>query len=164
MVAVGPDMVSIHVMRPYPGWDYFRSRVEETLAAYRQIADPKGIRRIGIRYINLIPSDSAAGNPQRFFIDVPAGSIGANSSLRTFAHRHEYVFEDEPVKVVVSFSLSVAVDQSPLYLLDIDVSQEWLVDALPIRSALRRIDELRDRERSAFETLITDDARRAFDA
>src|SRR5437667_4206932 len=54
LVAVGPGVLSIHVRKPYSGWEKFRLQIEEALGVYREIAEPTGIRRIGIRYINLI--------------------------------------------------------------------------------------------------------------
>ena len=60
IVGVGPDVLSIHMLRPYQdpldfekgGWEEFRPRIADALEAYREVASPGRVNRVGVRYIN----------------------------------------------------------------------------------------------------------------
>lgn len=61
-VGVGKDVLSVHMLRPYQdplhpkqsGWDEFQPRIDRALNAYWNVIRPKGVNRVGIRYINKI--------------------------------------------------------------------------------------------------------------
>jgi len=54
LVQLGPDLLVVNVLAPYPKWDIFRQLIDTTLGKYIEIAKPKGFRRVGLRYINKI--------------------------------------------------------------------------------------------------------------
>jgi uncharacterized protein (TIGR04255 family) len=53
-IQVGPDKLSVHHLKPYPSWPVFQPLVLNGLDAYLEAVKPKGIQRIGLRYINRI--------------------------------------------------------------------------------------------------------------
>jgi uncharacterized protein (TIGR04255 family) len=146
LVTVGPNLASIYVRKPYPGWEKFREEMDFVVSAYSSVAKQQGIRRIGIRYVNQILAAEGT-NPRAVFVECPSVSIFAGAALRQFIHRNEYIFEDEPIKGVAVFALGANRDDPNTFLLDIDVSQEWQPASLPVRSAMKRVDELRNREK-----------------
>ena len=77
---IAPNRLSISNYPPYPGWENFCSSIERAYAAYRLIAVPSSIERIGLRYINLINFGINAISQADFFNYYP--NIG-NSCLRT---------------------------------------------------------------------------------
>ncbi len=46
------NSLSMNILCPYKSWKEFKPRILEGLNLYKTICNPKGIRRIGIRYIN----------------------------------------------------------------------------------------------------------------
>jgi uncharacterized protein (TIGR04255 family) len=54
MVQVGPDLLAVNRLRPYISWEAFKPVIEKGFKAYTDSAKPKGIQRIGLRYINRI--------------------------------------------------------------------------------------------------------------
>lgn len=54
VVILSPNALSVTLFQPYPGWDQFKELVIRVYDAYLQIAQPNGILRIGLRYINEI--------------------------------------------------------------------------------------------------------------
>lgn len=54
LVQVGTHLLSISVLKSYPSWPRFLALIKRGYNTYRDIAAPKGIRRIGLRYINHI--------------------------------------------------------------------------------------------------------------
>jgi len=54
LVRISPHQIAIIHLRPYGTWDRFMPMIEEALTAYREAAEPKGIQRVGLRYVNHI--------------------------------------------------------------------------------------------------------------
>ena len=53
-VQVGPDLLAVNQLAPYPTWEGFLPLVQNALGAYAAVAHPRGLHRIGLRYINQI--------------------------------------------------------------------------------------------------------------
>jgi uncharacterized protein (TIGR04255 family) len=54
MVQVGPDLLAINVLPPYPGWEAFEALIRRQFDVYNKIAHPIGFKRIGLRFVNKI--------------------------------------------------------------------------------------------------------------
>jgi len=54
MVQVGPDLLAVNRLKPYVSWQAFEPMIKQGFNAYLESAKPKGIQRIGLRYINRI--------------------------------------------------------------------------------------------------------------
>ena len=164
LVAVGTNVLSTHVKQPYPGWDVFRGRIDEALNAYIGVANPTGVRKIGLRYINQVTIADPKHNLADYFTFPPANVLPGELITDNFLSRNEYIYQDEPIRIVYSFARADAPPDVSAYLLDIDLVWQWPAEPLPIESTMVKIDELRRRERIIFEQLITDRARGLFDA
>jgi len=170
MVGIGQDVLSVHMLRPYQdavapeksGWDEFRPRLEEALDAYWHVAGPVGVYRIGIRYINKIVVPQRRVEVGDYLKCAPPNADGLPDQMNGFVSRVEYVYEDG-VRLILSHGNADAPKDHIGFLLDIDVIWE-ASDPVDRDEALAKADDLRARERTAFEALITDDARGLFDA
>lgn len=54
LVQVGPDLLAVNHLPPYPTWPPFKQLILDTLGQYEDVAAPEGLRRVGLRYINRI--------------------------------------------------------------------------------------------------------------
>jgi len=54
LIQVGPGLLVANRLKPYTDYPSFRTFIQETINTYREVARPKGLRRIGLRYINRI--------------------------------------------------------------------------------------------------------------
>lgn len=54
IIQVGPNLLSINILKPYPSWEKFLPLIKKGFNSYCDVVAPKGIRRIGLRYINQI--------------------------------------------------------------------------------------------------------------
>lgn len=54
LIQVGRCFLAINHLKPYSSWREFLRLIEQGLTAYREIAAPKCIQRVGLRYINRI--------------------------------------------------------------------------------------------------------------
>lgn len=163
IVGVEPDMLSVHMLRPYSeqgGWSEFRLRIEKALDAYWKVAQPKGVKRVGMRYINkiVVPQNRVqVGKYIKCALPVVNGLPGHQNSTMS---RVDYSYEDGVRLVLSHWSINEGPNQVGL-LLDLDIIWE---NTEPVEQdeAMLKIGDLRTRERDAFETVITDEARRLF--
>jgi uncharacterized protein (TIGR04255 family) len=54
LIQVGPNLLAVNHLKPYPTWQEFLPLIRQGFDAYLTAASPKGIQRIGLRYINHI--------------------------------------------------------------------------------------------------------------
>lgn len=57
LAQVGPHLLVVNVLRPYPHWGEFRPFIETCLDAYRKAAEPKNLRKMTLRYLDQIALD-----------------------------------------------------------------------------------------------------------
>lgn len=53
-VQVGPHLLAVNHLKPYSSWQEFVTLIKRGFSAYCDVAAPKSIHRIGLRYINRI--------------------------------------------------------------------------------------------------------------
>jgi uncharacterized protein (TIGR04255 family) len=165
LVAVGPDVMSVHVLRPYPGWEEdFRPRIADALDAYREITAPTGVQRISLRYINRLVMQQTAIALDDYFTAPPHIPESFPQAMAAIFSRIESFYADKPIRLAHTFASATAPEGQSAFLLDLDLSWEWNAQPLPLGEVMDAVEELRVRERIAFEALITDKAREVFDA
>src|SRR5690606_2725484 len=130
--------------------------------AYWKVAEPHGVRRIGLRYINKVVIPEPNVEIARYLKAALPSVEGLPEQLTNFVGRVEYVYPDD-VQLVVSHATVEAPAEHVAILVDIDVIWQSN-DPVDFGRALERADDLRARERGVFEVLITDEARSLFDA
>lgn len=166
IVGVGPDVLSVHMLRPYQyvseqgGWDEFRTRIEKALEAYWEVAQPEGVKRIGMRYINkiVVPEDRVRiGNYIKCALPVVDGLPDYQNNAMS---RVDYSYEDGVRLVLSHWSSNEASNQVEL-LLDLDLIWDN-TESVTREEAMLKVDDLHTREGNAFETVITKEARRLF--
>ncbi|MGB8346563.1 MAG: TIGR04255 family protein [Ktedonobacteraceae bacterium] len=54
IMQVGVHLLSINSIKPYPSWEQFFPQILKSFDTYREVANPKSIHRIGLRYVNTI--------------------------------------------------------------------------------------------------------------
>jgi len=54
LIQVGPNRLIVNHLKPYPTWQEFLPLIRQGFDAYLAAANPKGIQRIGLRYLNRI--------------------------------------------------------------------------------------------------------------
>ena len=170
MVGVGPDVLSIHMLRPYQdrersdggGWEEFQPRIVEALGAYWPISEPQGVIRVGVRYINKIVVPQARVKVEDYLTCALPEVEGLPSNLAEFMSRVDYRYDDD-MRIVLSQSTIEAPQGHVGFLLDLDAIWER-PDPVGINEASEIAADLRDRERDAFEAVITERARELFDA
>lgn len=170
-VGVGRDVLSIHMLRPYQdpgetediGWEEFRERISRALSAYWDVAKPSGVQRIGIRYANEITIPKQEATVSDYIRDALPRLQGDLFDLAGFSCQVAYLYEDGAYLFVRQQTLE-PIGGHVRILLDLHVV--WKSDDKLVSQddALAKAEDLRDRERVAFEAFITDESRKLFDA
>lgn len=169
-VGVGPDVLSVHMLRPYQrpeppdgsGWDEFHPRIAAALKAYWEVAEPAGVRRISVRYINRIVIPEPMVRIEDYLHSAVPLVPGLPDTVTNFMSRTDYRCEDD-AHLVLAHGTFTPPSGDVGFLLDIDVYWEP-ADLLSQTEALAKTDRLRALERDAFEAVITKAARKLFDA
>ena len=170
MVAVGYNVLSIHILRPYldpfdpkkSGWDEFRPRISRALDAYCRVASFTNICRIGIRYINKIVIPSKIARVDDFLRCAVPQPTRLPRRLVSYVNRFEDPYDDDVRLVLSQGSVNAPAGHTGI-LLDLDVIWE---SEEPVKRdvSLDIAADFRARERLAFESVITDRARELFDS
>ena len=162
LISLGPDVLSINVLRPYKGWIEFRQRIETALQAYAEVAGPGGVSRVGVRYINKINLPDQEIELKTWFWCGPPTVPELPGKIAGFMSRVEFLYPDA-VKLLLTQASIDAPEGPPAFLLDLDVLWESGETRSP-DAIMAVVDDLHARVGSAFEALITDAAREIFDA
>jgi uncharacterized protein (TIGR04255 family) len=54
LVQVGPRLLTVNALKPYPHWEGFKPRIEMAWKSLQATIEVQGLERIGLRYINHI--------------------------------------------------------------------------------------------------------------
>ena len=163
LVGVGPDLLSVHSLRPYEGWGDFKKRIDQALEAYLEVSKPVGVTRIALRYINriVIPFVDVV-QLEEYFTSSPQIPDGIPSNMSGFVTRIESVYDDIPIRLAIVLTDAEVHERQADFMLDLDISQDWIEKPLSLEEALSNLHELKQRQGQVFENLITDNTRSLF--
>jgi uncharacterized protein (TIGR04255 family) len=163
LVTLGPDVLSVNVLRPYDDWEHFRPRIETALEAYSDMAAPEAVARVGVRYINRIVLPVAGPDVTIYFRCSPPPNIVSPAEMVAFVNRVSYSYPEDGTKLLLTHATMDSPEGQATFLLDLDVFRE-ASKSFPIDTVMGIVDELHQREGTAFESAITEATRKVFDA
>ncbi len=67
LIQVGPRLIAVNCLRPYPTWPGFRSRIEKAWNFLREVVEVQGLEYIGLRYINQIYLPETSSRLEDYF-------------------------------------------------------------------------------------------------
>jgi uncharacterized protein (TIGR04255 family) len=146
--------------RPYEHWEAFRNAAKQAWQVYRDIAQPTEIKRLGVRFINHIPTVTSE-TLGRYLREPP--TCPSNLPLREFVYQSTFAVPGHPydIRVIKVMQPSMPELQSSTGLfVDIDVFSTNAIDAAEEEESLNRMRWLKNK---VFFTLITDEARQLFE-
>lgn len=94
LIQVGAHLLSVSVLKPYPSWQRFMPLIRKGFEAYCDVADPKRIRRIGLRYINHIEIPSQNIKLEDYFEFRPYVGSGLPQDFGTFVVGIQIPYEE----------------------------------------------------------------------
>jgi uncharacterized protein (TIGR04255 family) len=163
LIQVAPDLLVVNQLKPYPAWENFKSIILENFQVYKEVANPKGFKRIGLRYINVLEFDKLQVELTDYFRYYPFIPENLPKIHGSFLTRVEFPFEDDNEMLILTFGSKIPSKLNIISLvLDIDyamIKPEYIfLDAIE-----NWLDKAHERVENAFEASITDKARNLFE-
>ena len=159
---VGPDLLAVNHLAPYPTWEGFAPLIQDALGVYVAVAQPRGYRRIGLRYVNRIAIPTNPVELADYLNFRPFVGPGLPQRMSGFILGVQSPYDDG--RDILRLQLTTdepGVPDSVIVLLDMDyfVTQP---EAVPLQQALDWIETAHSRVQEAFEACITDRLRALF--
>lgn len=159
-VSIGTGSVSIGVYKPYCGWPEFRNKISKALKAYVSLKPSSALDLVSLRYINVI-NGGQIEELSSYLKEFQRYENIQESRIGSFFNRTERLFADGS-KMIVHQLIQRPEDENEL-VLDIDLMLP-APECEGINDMVKAAEFLHEREKLAFEQLITDDARDLFNA
>lgn len=161
-VNIGSGRLAIHHLKPYRGWETFRPLVVEALTAYKNVAAPKGIRRIGLRYVNQVTFPGEQVELDKYFRLYPQVSRELPQNFTSFIIGIEVPFYDGRDILRLQMANLTGLGPRLSVVLDLD----YFVgrpDAVTFENWLPWLESAHERIEEVFEGCLTDMARQHFE-
>lgn len=162
MVQVGPDLLAINVLSPYPGWETFEPLIRRQFEVYNKIAQPIGFKRIGLRFINRIVFPTKGIEVTDYFHYYPRLPETLEQKHGPFTMRVLRMYEGERDALNMQMGNLKPEGENLAIALDLDY---YLVhpDKVELSKGLEWVSAAHDKIETTFEACITDNTRRLFE-
>lgn len=158
MVQVAPNLLVVNQLPPYPTWAEFRALIGERLTDYVAVAKPKGLARIGLRYINRFNFAPGEFEFARYFARAKFIPPALFEAAGQFLFRLELAQTEQERLLVTMSSIPIEPPQASIVL---DLDHVSIGSRSPdVAVILAHLDTAHDRIEAVFEDCLTDDLRR----
>jgi uncharacterized protein (TIGR04255 family) len=163
LVQIGQDVLTINHLKPYPTWDHFAPMIMRAFNVYREVAQPKALQHIALRYINHIEIPGTGVNLGEYLQFYPFLGSGLPRTVNAFIVGAQIPFDDE--RDILRLQLTSTAGTTPAmvaFLLDLNYS---LVkpEAVSLHHVSNWMDSAHLRIEDAFEACLTDKLRTIFE-
>ena len=163
LVQIGPNLLAVNHLKPYSSWQEFFSLVRDGFETYNKVTKPKGVKRIGVRYINRVEIPEPSIRLEDFLEFRPyMGSNLRQEIAGPFVVGVHIPYEDG--RDVLRLQLSSVRKDTPGMALMLDLDY-FLAQpgGVPLGGVLEWNDVAHGRVEEVFEACITDRLRQLFD-
>mgnify|MGYP001599290302 CR=1 FL=1 len=166
---VDENMLAVNHLRPYSSWKEFFPTIKKAFEAYLNVANPKGIQRIGLRYINEINIPEVSLELEDYFNFRPFIHDDLPQKLSSFTLGATFIFDEGRNLAKVQLLTSKQNDDKSIFILDIDyfLAKSDISLNEPKKNALKSVYEWIDSAHSdlenVFEGALTDKTKKLFD-
>jgi len=122
LLQLSEGIITVNVLPKYAGWAQMQSDVVQAWTSAKEVLNPTGIVRVGIRYINFIPKASNDEAPGEWFAANDYVAKAALASQSGFLSRVE-VHNASQRRAIVTLG-EAAEAEAPMFVLDIDCIDE----------------------------------------
>jgi uncharacterized protein (TIGR04255 family) len=161
-IQVGENLLAVNYLKPYPSWEEIFPIIERTFKAYREVAQPTSLQRIGLRYINKIHFPTDVLEPADYFEFYPyIGKKLPQDYINFGTFIHSPYEDDRDVLKLELVGSPGEEDEIYQMILDLDYG---LVDAkrVALDDAMAWVETAHRNLEDAFEAAITDTLREKF--
>lgn len=165
MIQIAQDLLVVNQLHPYPHFEEWKPEVDRALSIYRELAQPKKVGRLGLRYINRVVIPGEWVRMEDYFTIYPNLPPGLGDTHGSCLVRVEVPQAEQGHTVLITFGTAPQqrpVQPEQIFMLD-------LYDILQIEKPLEEVDLREQIQRAhnnvvtAFEGSITDRLREMFE-
>lgn len=156
LVQVGDNKLSIHHLKPYPGWENFRPKIQNTYEIFNSIVEIKGIDRLALMYIDKIEIPGHNVDMKQFFNFMPQLGSGFTQSFTDFVMGCDFPYHDK--RDICKLQLTSALPEKKTNTAYVMTTEYFLSKkkAVPKDAALNWVDEAHSVVHDLFESCITE--------
>jgi uncharacterized protein (TIGR04255 family) len=162
MVQIGPDLIAVNVLPPYPGWETFEALIRKQFEIYLKVAQPAAFKRIGLRYVNQIVFPAGEIETTDYFHYYPKLPETVEQRHGPFWMRVLHAYSED--RDVMTFQMAHAkpTNKKLTIVLDLDY---YLAkpDVVELTRGLDWVAEAHENVEAMFEASITDNTRNLFE-
>lgn len=161
LIQLGQGLLTVNHLKPYDSWETFLPSIEKGFKAYCEIANPKGLQHINIRYINRIEIPKSNKLEESFQIR-PLIPLGLPSGIESFLIGVNLPYEDE--KDTLRLQLGTVNSEAPdMLTLLLEIAYVFAKpEEIALDEVLRRVDVAHKHIEDAFELCLTDELKQTF--
>ncbi len=157
MVQVAPNLLVVNQLPPYPNWAEFSQLIRAQFEDYVTIAQPKGLARIGLRYINRFDFAPTEFDFAALFARSTLIPSAVFEGFKPFLFRLE-IAQGEQAQLLFTMGTPAVEAEQVSVVLDLDhVSQVSLRPEAGI--LMEHLNRAHERIEAVFESCLTDDLR-----
>ncbi|MBI5190539.1 MAG: TIGR04255 family protein [Nitrospirae bacterium] len=166
LIQIGTNMLAVNTLTPYPGWEAFKPMITKHREIYQQLATPKGIKRIGLRYINKIniPEKEHEGSVielKDYFTFIPQTPKALPSNVSSFNLKVDIPYNDGRDTIILILA-STKPDKENTMAVFLDIDYSIVNNSKTALDENEWIEEAHSNIEMAFEEILTDKCRALF--
>ncbi len=162
IIQLGPRLLVINVLKPYPTWQGFKPIIEKSWNNLLEVVEVKGIERIGLRYINQFDHLSDTIELEEYFEFYPHIGKRLPQTLSSFIVGAEFSYDEDQNKCKVQLAPAIVHKERSTLILDIDYSLAR-PQSIDISMVMDWIEKAHGHVEEIFEGCITDKLRKMFE-
>lgn len=165
LAGVGLGVLSVHVLKPYPGWDEFQGRIKAAVDQLQDEIKAVDLLEVAIRYIDRIALPAVEGlNLIDYFTAIPRRPIDMPGQLTAYQLITEAHDPDTgTVAVLTTSAVPPGPGESFVMLYDLNLLRRYPPDQpLPLADYLAVLNELHERQYRIFMDSVTNKAKELF--
>ncbi|HWP93153.1 MAG TPA: TIGR04255 family protein [Thermodesulfobacteriota bacterium] len=161
-IQVGPQLLAINCLKPYPTWEGFKPLIEKAFNALIKTVNVDKLQRIGLRYINRIEISSPSINLDDYFEFRPFLGKSLPQDMASFIVQCSLVFFDGRDSCKVQLTNALPEKPENLgFLLDLDYFLAH-PQTVSVDEAIEWVEGAHQKVEEIFEGCITQSLREIF--
>lgn len=124
LLLLSQGVLSVNELQPYPGWSKFLNDIHFAWKTLGEVLDIRGLRRIGLRFINRIPKDRRDDPVKLWLRESPLFPSAVLEQTGLFSSRFDHRPAPEFRQIVTLGGNSGIEDGQPCLIFDIDTILE----------------------------------------
>lgn len=160
LIQIGTHFLSVNHLKPYTSWQEFLPLIEEAFKIYREVAAPKSIHRIGLRYVNTIQLTGPSIGLEDYFEFRPYIGPKLPGTIGPFMVAVQLPFEDS--RDILNLQLASLAGISSNIILDLDY---YLVkpDDIGLDEVFGWVNNAHRHVEDIFQACLTDQLKQTFE-